>query len=166
MKRLDSLNQVGILLLAALCIWQWRRDYDLNLEVNRLEKLGLEQGAKLMEQEKARFGLAEDLANLKVQFGRLETQSNDASQKFRNGSRELRQISSERDQLKTSISNWVVAVATRDERLRQANEQTRQLADELNSSIHKFNELATNHNARVKELNELHAQLAKPQNGK
>ena len=75
---------------------------------------------------------------------------------------EGRQLASQRDALKASVTNWAGAVASRDERLKEANVRIRQLADDLNASIRKFNDLATNHNAVVKELNELRARLAQP----
>ncbi len=52
-------------------------------------------------------------------------------------------------------------MTARDERLQEANAEIRRLSAGLNSSIHKFNDLATNHNAVVKDLNELRARVAK-----
>ena len=163
MKRLQYVNLVGVLALAALCVVQWQRDRNLNLEVNRLEQMRLDQGSKLAEQERAMRGLNSDLAEFKEQFTKAQTELNDARQKIRAAERDGRQLTTERDQLKTSVTNWAAAVATRDDRLKEAGTQIRRLGYELNSSIRKFNELATSHNAVVKNLNELRARLAQPQ---
>ncbi len=84
-------------------------------------------------------------------------------EKLRAAEVDLRQLIAERDQLKTSVSHWAEAVTLRDERLKKDTAQTRRLADELNVSILKFNALATDHNATVKDLNDLRARTQKSQ---
>ncbi len=162
MKRLDYLNLIGVLALAALCVAQWRRDRQLNLEINQLENVRLQQEAKIVEQERSMHGLDEDLVHFKEQFLKAETATTESGQKLRAAEREIRQLTLERDQLKGSINNWASAVTARDERLTEANAQIRRLADELNASIRKFNELATNYNATVKDLNDLRSRVAQP----
>lgn len=155
MKRLHYVNLFGVLALAALCVVQWQGDRQLNLEINRLEKTRLDQAAKLVEQETARRGLHADLAQFKEQFSKMQTELSGTRDKLRNAERTEIQLTTQRDELKASITNWVGAVTARDERLKEASTQMRRLSDELNASIRKFNDLATNHNAAVKELNEL-----------
>ncbi len=162
MNRLHYINLMGVLALALLCVAQWRHNRDLNLEVNRLERVRLDQAAKLSEQQKAVSGVNADLAQFKAQFGNAAEALNDERQKFRGAEREIRQLAAERDQLKTSVTNWADAVAIRDTRLKEAGMQIRRLSDELNASIGRFNELATNHNAVVKDLHDLRALTAKP----
>ena len=94
---------------------------------------------------------------------KMQMELNDARGQLQAAEREARQLSVQRDELKSSAANWASAVAGREERLKEANARIRQLAEELNASIHKFNDLATNHNAIVKQLNELRAKLASPQ---
>jgi chromosome segregation ATPase len=163
MKPLHYINLIGVLALAALCVAQWQRDRKLNLEVSRLENVRLDHEAKIAEQEQAMRGLNADLAQFKDRFTKSGSELNDTRQKLRASKRELLQLASERDQLKTSVTNWANAVAARDERLNEANAEIRRLAEELNASIRKFNELATNHNAVVKDLNELRARFAQTQ---
>lgn len=163
MNRLHYVNLVGVLVLATLCVAQWQHDRRLNLEVNRLEKTRLDQAGKLAEEEKVVRGLKEDMAQLKGQFTQTQTELNDTREKLRAAERETRQLTVERDQLKTSVTNWTAAVAVRDERLKEASSQIRKLADELNASLRKFNDLATNYNGVVKDLNELRARLAQAQ---
>jgi hypothetical protein len=68
------------------------------------------------------------------------------------------QLTLERDRLKAAITNWANAVVVRDERMKEANTRIEQLADDLNASIRKYNELATNRNAAVKSPGATHAQ--------
>jgi chromosome segregation ATPase len=162
MNRLHCVNLIGVLALAALCVAQWQRDRRLNLEINRLERQRFDREAGVAKQEQAMRGLNADLAQFKEQFGKSSSELNDVHQKFRAAERDLLQLTRERDQLKSSITNWASAVATRDERLKEASVQTRRLADELNGSIRRFNELASNHNGIVKDLNELRARASQP----
>src|SRR5262245_53716944 len=157
MKRLHCFNLFGVLALASLCVWQWQRDRVLNLEVNRLEKIRMEAAARLAEQEQQARGLATDLAGFKQRYAQSQASAVETMQKLRTVERDVHQLSAERDQLTASVSNWVSAVASRDERLKEANARIRQLTDEINITVRKFNDLATNHNAVVKDLNELRA---------
>jgi chromosome segregation ATPase len=160
MKGIQYVNLLGVLVLGALCVAQWQRDRRMNLEVNRLEKARIDHQSMLAEQEQLIQGLNMDLAQFKEEMAKVQTELNETRQKLRVAEREARQLTAERDQLKTSITNWVAAVNARDERLKEANKEIGRLAGELNGSIAKFNELATNYNATVKDLNELRARLA------
>jgi chromosome segregation ATPase len=157
MNRLHYVNFVGVLILAGLCVFQWTRDRRLNLELNRLEQTRLEQAARLGEQERTVRDLSADLEEIKKRFAQSQTEIGDIRQNLRAAENQARQLTVERDQLKTSVTNWAAAVATRDERLKEANTRIRKLSDDLNASINKFNELATNYNVAVKDLNELRA---------
>src|SRR2546430_8415838 len=152
MKRLHYINFFGVIVLAVLCAMQWQHDRMLNLDVNRLEKTRLEQATKLAEQEQAAKAAAADLAQFKEQFNKAHNELADALQRLRAAERQTNQLTVERDQLKVSVTSWAAAVTTRDERLKEANAEIRRLSDELNASIRKFNDLATNYNAAVKDL--------------
>jgi chromosome segregation ATPase len=162
MKALQHINLLGVLALAVLCAAQWQRDRQLNLHVNRLEKVRFDQASRLAQQEETVRGLGADLAHFKARFTKSERELNDALQKTITAEREVRHLTVERDELKSRIGDWATAVATRDERLQQANGHVAQLSDELNAFIRRFNELATNHNQVVKELNELRARAIRP----
>lgn len=151
--RWHYLNLAGVLVLVTICALQWRQDRALNLELNRVEKVRLEQTAKIAAQEKNLQGLADDLALFKEQLGRAQADLGDTRTKLQEFERANEQLLTERDQLKESLTNWIEAVTLRDERLVEANESIRKLADDLNASIRKFNELATNYNSVVEELN-------------
>jgi chromosome segregation ATPase len=157
MKRLHHFNLLGVLALALLCVAQWQRDRQLNLEVNRLERVRLEQTSKLEEQEKTIRGLDDDLTQFKEHFARSERELNEAHLKTRAAERAVRLLTVERDQLSISVTNWINAVSARDDRLKETKAQIQRLSDELNAFILEFNRLATNHNLVIKELNELRA---------
>lgn len=161
--KLHHVNLIGVLIVTAICVGQWGRNRDLNLEVNRLEQTRREQSSKIAEQEKTMRGVNADLSQFKEQFSRSEAELKDARQRLRTAERDVLQLNTQRDQLRTSVTNWAEAVTLRDERLKDAAEQTRRLAEELNASIRKFNELATKHNALVKDVNDLRARLSEPQ---
>ena len=161
--KLHHLNLVGVLILCGLCAGQWMHDRDLNLEINRLEHAGHEQSSRFAEQERSLRGLEADLTQFKGQITGSDAELKDTREKLRAAEVDLRQLIAERDQLKTSVSHWAAAVTVRDERLKKDTAQTRRLADELNVSILKFNTLATDHNAMVKDLNDLRARTQKPQ---
>jgi len=159
MKRLDYFNLLGVFALAVLCAAQWKHDRQVHMEVNRSEKARLELAAKLTEQEHAARAATADLAQFKEQFNKAHNELAEALQKLRANERQTNQLTLERDQLKTSITNWVAAVATRDNRLKEANSEIQKLGDELNASIRKFNELVTNYNTVVSDLKDLRVRL-------
>jgi chromosome segregation ATPase len=158
-RKLHYFNLAGVLALLAICILQWVQNRNLNLDVNRLEAARLEAASKLAETQKSERDLAGDLSELKAHLERSQTNSTDARQKLGTLERDLRQRTAERDQLLSSVTNWAAAVIARDEKLKEANGQIHRLAEELNSSITRFNNLATNYNAVVKDFNELQRQL-------
>ncbi|HUJ71020.1 MAG TPA: hypothetical protein VLZ30_02170 [Verrucomicrobiae bacterium] len=151
--RLKYVNLFGVLVLTALCIVQWQRDRRLNLEISRLDQVRLQQAAKIDEQASALKGLNEDLGQLKTSLATEQSLRSQAEQKLGPLEEANAQVTAERDQLKAAITNWVNAVALRDERMKQANARIEQLAADLNASIAKYNELVTNHNAAVKAPN-------------
>jgi chromosome segregation ATPase len=159
-RRLQILNLIGVAVLALVCVFQWKRDRALNLELNRNEKTRLEQQTKLAEQEKNLRGLTDDLALFKEQLGRAQTEGGEDRKQLTKLEREKQLLAAVRDQLQESVTNWSNAVSARDkliaeanENIRTLNDRTRTLTEQLNASIKKFNELATNYNAVVGELN-------------
>jgi len=148
-------NLGGVLLLAALCVFQWQRDRRLNLNLRHSEKTRQAHEQKIGEQERSLRGLNADLTQLKEQLGRVHTEAKDSQERLETSERDNRQLTAERDQLRESMTNWAAAVSLRDQRLTEANERIRSLAADLNTSVQKFNELVTNYNAVVQSLNDL-----------
>jgi uncharacterized coiled-coil DUF342 family protein len=148
---LQYCNLVGVVALAALCVVQWRANRQAWLQVGGLEQTRLEQAAKLAEQDKALKGCAADLDNFRDQLSRVHGALKETEAGLAVSERRSRQLTSECDQLKTSLTNWVAAVSAREEQLKKANEQVQKLADARNETVVKFNELAEKYNALTKD---------------
>jgi chromosome segregation ATPase len=159
---LQVLNLVGVLALAALCVLQWRANRAVNLEATGLEKIRLDQAARLAEQEKSLKGLTADLDAFRDQLGATHENLRAAEAKVATLERDTRQLTAERDQLKAAVEKWAEAVAARDARLAELDRQVRQLAADRNDAVRQFNELAEKYNAVVKDLNEARARRAGP----
>jgi peptidoglycan hydrolase CwlO-like protein len=156
-RRLQLANLVGVLILVLICLLQWRRDRALNLALNQNEKVRLEQREKIAAQEKQLQGLTDDLAGIKEHL--VRTQEDLAEQRKRSQTleRDNVQLTADRAALQESITNWTNAVIERDAKLQEANARIRDLAEQLNASVLKFNELVTNYNDTVKVLERLRA---------
>jgi len=152
---LQYLNLFGVLALAALCVFQWRMNRQLNLETNRLEKIRIEQTSQLDEQSKKLKGTTEDLETFREQLTRANVELKEQTEKFAASDAKVDALILDRDALKESLSKWTNAVAERDKQLKESNAQIQKLAADLNAAVAKHNQLATNYNAVVKDLNEL-----------
>jgi chromosome segregation ATPase len=152
---LQYLNLFGVLALAALCVFQWRMNRQLNLDVNRLEKTRIEQTTQIDEQSKKLKGTTEDLETFREQVTRANLDLKEQTEKSAASDVKIDSLRLERDALKESLAKWTNAVAERDKHLKESNAQIQKLADDLNSAVKKYNQLATNYNAVVKDLNEL-----------
>jgi len=154
-RRLAALNLVGVLALAVLCVFQWRMNRTLNLDINTLEKSGQVQAARISEQEKNLQGLSADLENFRGQLTRAHAELRDTSGKLQTSEHEAAQLGVERDQLKESIVNWTAAVQVRDERIGEANDRIREIGERLEQGAGRFNALAHRYNDTVRQLDEL-----------
>jgi chromosome segregation ATPase len=152
-RRLQIVNLFGVLVLAALCVVQWRHDRQLNLQINQLEKSWQQLDAKTQELEKKLRANSEDADYFRAQLSKTTETLSDTEKKLDKSELQASTLVFENDQLKDAITNWATAVSSRDE-------QIRKLAGDLNNSIEKFNHLATNHNTLVREFNDLRARSA------
>jgi len=159
--QLKYLNLLGVLALAALCLCQWVRDRRLNLELKHLDQIRLEQSAKIDDQANQLTGINEDLVQLKASLANERDLRFKVEQKLETTESANEQLTLDRDHLKGAISNWANAVALRDERMKEASARIQQLADDLNASIRKYNELVTNYNAAAKTLGGVHDRTGK-----
>jgi len=151
---LAALNLLGIVLLLGLCVFQWRANSALNLDVNRLEEIRLDQTAKIADQAGRLRGLAADLDRFRDQLGATTLDLKKTRGRLRESERLAAQLANERDQLKEAVVQWTAAVAARDERLKEANDRIRDLGTRLNDAVVKFNALVATHNDLVRQLNE------------
>jgi chromosome segregation ATPase len=154
-RTLTRLNLVGVVALAGLCVFQWRTNRSLNLDINALQKSSQLQAVKITEQEKNLQGLSADLENFRGQLTRANAELRETSAKLQISERDNAQLTAERDQLKESIANWAAAVHVRDERIAEANHRIHEIGERLRDGAEKFNKLATRYNDTVKQLDEL-----------
>lgn len=149
---LQWFNLAGVLALAVLCALQWRVNRQLNLDLNAAEKICRQQAARLDDTARRLKGGASDLDGFREQLTRATTSLKETEGKLAALDRQLKQLGSERDQLKTSVTGWAAAVAARDAQLKQAGTDLKKIADDRNATVLKFNEVATKHAELVKEL--------------
>jgi len=159
-RALQYLNLVGVVAVGALCVTQWQVNRRANLEVIGLEKVRQGQSAKIEEQGRTLKGYALDLDSFREQLSRTAASLKETDSKLIVTERQLQQLDLERQQLKTSVTNWAAAVTARDEQLRQINERLTKLAVDRNDAVEKFNDLAAKYNGVVKDLNEARTRLA------
>jgi len=153
-RALQYFNLFGMLALAALCVVQWQHDRRLNLQTIQLEKTRQAQQQKISEQEETVRGVSADLADFKQRFKAEHQDLEDTKRKLREGENTVASLTAERNQLNESITNWTAAVAQRDALMKEANRRIEGLSTQLNASIEKYNELATNYDNVVKDLNQ------------
>jgi chromosome segregation ATPase len=159
-RGLQIANLVGVIALAAICVFQWRRDRALNLELNHNEKVRLEQTGKIAEKEKELVGVRDDLGVFKEQFVRAQAEASEVRKEIRALQQTNDFLTQVYEHSQENLTVWSNAVATRDqlisnanESIKTLNERAQDLGTRLNESIRKFNELATNYNQVVEQLN-------------
>lgn len=157
---LQYANLIGVAALAVLCVFQWKANRRVNLEASAQEKTRLELTSKVEEHEKTIKGQATDLDTFREQLSLATTSLKKAETKLAKAGREIAQLESEREQLKASVTNWAASVSARDERLKEGNGRIKQLGEDLNATVRKFNELAETHGKLVKNWNDQQEKLA------
>ena len=163
-RALQVLNFLGVVALALLCGVQWRINRRLNLDVDRLERIRLEQVSQLTERDSTIKGYVADLDDFRTRLTLAEFQLKELDEKLRVMTRERNRMATEvetlaaqRDQLKASLAQWQAAVAERDTALKTAGDQIQKLTADRNEAVTKFNDLAGKYNAIVKDLDKARA---------
>jgi len=151
-RLLQWFNLIGVVALTALCVVQWRTNRTLNLELNQQQKLGEQTASRLKELARQMQGGAADLEEFRQRVAQANSALQAAEARRAALEPQLKQLRNERDQLKTSVTNWAAAVAARDDRLKQAGADLARLGSERNEAVRKFNELAVRQNQLVAEL--------------
>lgn len=159
---LQYFNLLGVIALAALCVFQWRMNRQLNLQLYELQNERIERTAKMEEQSKKLKGATDDLETFREQLTRANVELKQESEKAASNEAKLNALMLERDALQESLAKWTNAVTERDQRLKESNAQIQKLANDLNAAVRKYNQLATNYNDVVKDLNELRAASSQP----
>ncbi|MDX1953822.1 MAG: hypothetical protein SFY81_16760 [Verrucomicrobiota bacterium] len=160
-KALNTLNFLGILVLAGLCVFQWQVNRRLNLQAIEQEKHLLQLQQQNRDLEKMIEGQKSDLQTVKDQFMKSHEELAEIRKTKSVLERNILELETERDQLKSSIADWSEAINKRDEQIRSANDQLTRLASERNDSVLKYNSLAEKYNSLVEDFNKANAQLSK-----
>lgn len=161
---LQYLNTAGIVVLIAICLWQWRGLRDDQKQLTALDQAHRELTTKFEEQSLVLKGKAADLEDFR---GRLEKSSNDLAEtrtQLEKSQLRAERLDQEKTQLLENISIWKAATEQRDARIQEANTRIVELSDRLNESIKKFNGLVTDYNDMVGKLNTANASLTALQN--
>lgn len=148
-----AFNFAGVLILAGVVAVQWQGNRRTNLEVNRVQKIRLEQEQRIEDQEKIIAGYTADLETFRGQIQQLSTSIKDSEAKSRELEQKLAQAESQREQLKESVTRWAEAVELRDGELLKARGQIEKLTSERNATVERYNDLAEKYNSTVRELN-------------
>lgn len=151
---LQYFNLAGVLAMTGLCLVQWQVNREASLEAIRLEKTRLKQAASIQEKDQQVKGYQADLEDFRKHITSARLGANEARSNLTRVQLTARQLETERDQLKTSVTNWANAVAARDAHLRQFGEQLKSLATDRNDVVVKYNDLAEKYKGVVSDLNE------------
>jgi chromosome segregation ATPase len=167
-RLLGIINLAGVVILAAVCLVQWRVDHGLNMKVQGLEAQSRAQADKIADQEKALAGTAADLEDFRARVTRSNEAFAEAQTKLKGAGALQDQTARERDHYKAtaaalqeSLDKWIAAVAARDETIKQSEAQVQRLSTERNEAVVKFNELAAKYNAGVDDLKRAAEQIQK-----
>jgi hypothetical protein len=152
-RHLEKLNLLGVVILAVLCVAQWKINRDTNLQLASAQKFQQEQTTKIAEQEKVIQNHLADLETFRVQLTSAKASEKELEKKFAESDGANRELVNERDQLKASITNWAAAVETRDQQLRLAATNLQSLVQSRDEAIEKYNDLARRHNELVSDIN-------------
>ena len=153
-RTLNYINLLGVLALGVLCVAQWRLDHQLNQEIGRLENVRVDQATKLDDRDKTIKAQAGDLSLLREHLTRVTADLKTTEGRLRKAEFEIEHLTTIREQLKDSLAKWTAAVNERDQRIKDSNEQIKQLAKDCNEAVTRFNELAGKYNKTVEDLNE------------
>ena len=150
-RSLPIINLVGTIAIAGLCVFQWQVNRKLNLQINTLEKNRIAQSAEIADTQKALKGTKADLEDFRQQITSTRTTLKETETTLGTTRSKLDFALGENEQLKTTLTNWMEAVHSRDEQLKTAQNQLVQLAEERNQAVVKFNELVCKYNKTPKD---------------
>ena len=150
---LEKINLLGVVILAVLCVAQWKINRAANLELQTTQLLNREQTTRISEQEKTIQASTADLEAFRGQLVTTKGSEKNLEKKLAELERKTLQLASENGALKSSVTNWAAAVETRDHQLHQAVTNIQTLVFSRDDAIEKFNDLAKRQNELVAEIN-------------
>lgn len=160
MKGLGYFNLLGVMVLAALCVVQWRINRRINLEEIGLDKVRQQQAQTISDQKNALAGCAADLDQLRTRLEQTDAALKEVEGKLDDVNRQKAQVTAERDQAiaerdqcTANLAKWMAAVKERDAALKKAADEITALSKGRNDAVQEFNDLARKYNGVVKDLN-------------
>ena len=136
-------NAMGVVLLAALCVFQWDQLRAISGRLNIADQAAIAQAEVLSKEKQARQRDGIDLADMR---NRLAAADAEAESNFK------RAIAAERklDATGVAVEKLKKAVADRDAVLGQQDAAIRKTAGERDDAIRKYNDLVLKYNELVK----------------
>ena len=141
---LQTANFLGLCAVAILCAIQWQSIARIDVDRDRLELVRQSQAKQIDQQAKTISDQASDLEDFRKRLTLAEDQLKDLQQK-------LNDAIAERDQLREALPKWKAAVASRDAAIKKASMEIESLANQRDSAIAQFNDVAVKYNNLVKK---------------
>lgn len=108
---LGYFNLTGVIALAILCGVQWQANSQVNLKAIELEKTGIAQLMVISDQDKHLKNDASKLDDLHDRLDHADRTIREDEANLATCSRERRQLTIQRDQLKDGLKQWMAGVA-------------------------------------------------------
>jgi chromosome segregation ATPase len=159
-RTLPLLNLVGVLCLVVLSAFQWGAHRRTQGEATHAEAERVLLSAKFQEQARAMTGLASDLEGFREQYRAASQLARECELKTRDRDREMARLTLDCAQLRESLTNWMAAVAIRDDRLSELTAQVQSVALARNEAVERFNALAGQYNTLVQALDEARTRIS------
>ncbi len=154
-RSLAWLNLAGVVLLALLCLWQWRGNRALHLHLASVQVQAAERALKMEELDRHKRGLSADLELFRTQLERASAELRASENRAGRAEQERHQAQALVEELKVQVASWHEAVAARDARLTEANALLQDLNQRLQEAVEQHNALATRYNDTVRLYEEL-----------
>lgn len=154
------INLGGVGVLALLCGIQWQRERTVNLEWNESEKARLRLVETLERRETELAAKGADLDEFRERLRVALEALNDQSQKLRTAETAVDRLEAQTERLGVSLTNWMDAVARRDDELTNAHERLTAVMKDRNEVVVRFNALSARHAKLVDQWNEQQRKLA------
>jgi peptidoglycan hydrolase CwlO-like protein len=153
-RTLYILNLLGIVVLAVLCVAQWRRSSRDDRLFKSLEQTRLEQSVRLDKQAAQLTGAATDQEELRHRLTEAQAELRETHGQLDASTAERDRLQGECQQLQAGLRQWTAAIATRDQALEKASRDIQELAGTRNQAVTKFNDLVARYDTLVREINQ------------
>lgn len=154
LRLLQHLNLAGVLALAVLCGFQWQANRRSELHGIRMDAVRMELASRVGDLQRLLTNSVSDVEVFRNQITGSNTEIRELKQQLETSERRKDHLELESVQLRSSLSNWMAAVAIRDERIRDSTDRLNRLASGQREAVAKINELVGQYNDVTRLLNE------------